>query len=194
MILSEEISGLKEVLSNASDDEAGYGIEPALVQSQKSERGTPNAQQTNLGRAQFIFSANTSAEGLPSPAGPEIYTLCDIYLANVDPVLKVLHHPSLRKYLQGGASDLDCSPGYNGIEALRFAVYFAAIVTLEDAECRLQFSSGKATLLAKYRYATEGASMKADLVNTNEISTLQALTIYLVGAYSCVTLNLKSIS
>ena len=123
-----------------------------------------------------------SESPLEHPTPPQIRLLCLIYLSNVDCVFKVLHAPSLEKYLLGQSKDLDCSPGPGGLEALKFAIYYAATTTLNEEQCIKQLGEEKSTLLIRYRSSIELALARADFVNTLELSTLQALVIFLVSA------------
>lgn len=69
------------------------------------------------------------------------------------------------------------------MQALMFAIYFAAITSLTHEECTLQIGEHKEELLARYRYGTEQALVQAQLLNSSEMVTLQALVIYLVCIY-----------
>jgi hypothetical protein len=124
----------------------------------------------------------SSTSSLEHPTPPQVRTLCLIFLSNVDCVFKVLHAPSLKKYLFGHVKDLDCSPGPGGLEALKFAIYYAATTTLNAEQCMKQLGEDKCTLLSKYRSSIELALARADFVNTLELSTLQALVIFLVSS------------
>lgn len=179
--LSEEIHGLKDVFggsSDSGDEDEGELAPPLDIPS----LGPQHMQQSN--HSGFAILRTTIAEDIIPPKSLQVYTFCDIYLANVDPVFKILHGPSLRSYLQGNAVELDCSPGPGGREALRFAIYYAAVTSMDDGECRLRTGENRTALLSRYRAGTEMALAKADFINTVEMSTLQALVIYLVGAYS----------
>ena len=179
--LSEEIHGLKEVLGGSSDDEDEDEGELAS-RSDGSSLGQQRLQQSN--HSGFAIFRTTIAEHIITPKSHQVYTFCDIYLANVDPIFKILHGPSLRKHLQENAAELDCSPGPGGLEALRFAIYYAAVTSMGDEECRHRIGEDRTTLLARYRLGTESALAKADFINTVELSTLQALALYLVGTCS----------
>ena len=177
--LSEEIHGLKDVLGGSSDDEDEDEGESA-PRPNVSSLGQQYLQQAS--HSGFAIVRTTIAEDIIAPKTHQVYTFCDIYLANVDPIFKILHGPSLRKHLQGNAAELDCSPGRGGLEALRFAIYYAAVTSMDDGECRHRVGENRTVLLARYRVGTELALAKADFINTVEMSTLQALAIYLVGA------------
>ena len=184
--LCEEIHGLKDVLSGSSDDEDEDEGELA-PRSVISSLGQQPLQQSN--HSGFAIFHTTIAEDVIAPKSHQVYTFCDIYLANVDPVFKILHGPSLRKYLQEDTAELDCSPGRVGLEALKFAIYYAAVTSLDNGECRHRIGEDRTVLLARYRVGTELALAKADFINTVEMSTLQALVIYLVGTRSTATLS-----
>lgn len=175
--LSEEISELRDVLKDSSDeeDEVEEGQTPASSLSGSGGQQAPKPSDSG-----FIISPTNLADGPGNPTPHQLYTFCETFLTNVDPVLKILHAPSLRKYLQEGAVELDCSPGPEGLEALKFAICYAAALSMTDGECRDRIGEDKVVLMAKYRAGTELALAKADLVNTIEVSTLQAFTIYLV--------------
>ncbi|KAI4113421.1 MAG: hypothetical protein LQ345_005595 [Seirophora villosa] len=167
--LSEEISGLRGVLSN---DEDGIDVE----QRHGPDHTHSPASTTD---SDFLLSPATSASLETSLTPHQMFVFCNVYLHNVDPVFKVLHAPSLRKYMQEGSPTLDCSPGNRGLEALKMAICYAAAVSMTDAECRHRLGEARTMLVATYRAGTERALGRADFLNSMEISTLQALTIYL---------------
>ncbi len=179
--LSEEINGIKDVLTNPSDgeDEAEDGQTPA------SSLSSPGQQVAQPNDSWFVFSPAQPVESHGNPTPHQLYIFCGIYLLNVDPVFKILHAPSLRKYLQEGAVKLDCSPGPRGLEALKFSISYAATLSMTDEDCRHRIGEAREVLMARYRAGTEQALAKADFVNTVEMSTLQAMTIYLV--ISCLS-------
>ena len=175
--LSEEIHGLKDVFGGSSEDGEEDEAEPA-PQSDISNLGQQHLQQSN--HSGFAILRTTIAGDIIPPNSHQVYTFCDIYLANVDPIFKILHGPSLRRYLQENAAELDCSPGRGGLDALRFAVFYAAVTSMDNGECRHRTGEDRTVLLARYRAGTELALARSDFINTVEISTLQALGIYLV--------------
>lgn len=68
------------------------------------------------------------------PSEKEISILWKAYRANIDPILKILHVPSMEKVIRRARrSPSSLQPGS---EALLFAVYHAAIASLEDEEVR----------------------------------------------------------
>ena len=92
----------------------------------------------------------------------------------------MLHGPSLTRYLRGETQTLDCSPGIRGLDALKFAVFHAAANSLTEEECMQRIGASKTQLLSNFRRGVEIGLVKADFVNTVDLSTLQALVLFLV--------------
>jgi hypothetical protein len=177
--LSDQIHELKYILNNISDDEEEGEHDPSVSAGPQSSTLPHHSKFSN---PNFLFLPPATSY-TKHPTLHQTYTLCEAYLSNVDPVFKILHAPSLRRYLQDGAADLDCSPGTEGLEALKLAIFYAATVSMVDSECQARLGEKRATLLAQYRAGTEIALANANLVNTVQMSTLQAFTVYLVGAF-----------
>ena len=102
-------------------------------------------------------------------------------MLSVDPLVKILHGPSLQRYLIDGAPELDCSPGAKGLAALCFAKYYTATTSLTPEDCVRKLGEEKSLLLARYRSGVESALAVADFVNSEDMSALQALVLYLVS-------------
>ncbi|MCJ1435781.1 hypothetical protein MMC27_005156 [Xylographa pallens] len=176
--LGEEINGLKDVM-NASSDEEDEARDLQIAASSPSSSGRKRPQQVN--DSGFVIYPMIPVEGPCNPTPHQLYTFCEVYLTNVDPVFKILHAPSLRKYLQEGMVELDCSPGPRGLEALKLAICYAATVSMTDGECRHRIGEDRVVLVAKYRTGVERSLAEADFINTVEMSTLQALTMFLAS-------------
>lgn len=94
---------------------------------------------------------------------------------------KVLHIPTLRNLVTNAIVNLDDLPSNNYVEVLLFSMYYSAITTLAPEDCSKTFSEGRDDLLTRYRAGVERALTNADFLNTTELGTLQALTIFLVS-------------
>lgn len=107
--------------------------------------------------------------------------LSDVFFSRVDPLLKILHRPTVKASIIAAAKDLGRIAGGSSQESLMFAVYFAAVTTLTAEECVQYFRRDKDSLLMQYKYGTETALANADLLNSMELVTLQAFVIFLVS-------------
>jgi len=112
------------------------------------------------------------------PEQVQIFRLWQIYLDNVNPLLKVTHTPSLQPLIIDAASKIpDIDPA---LEALMFGIYSTSIASLEDSECRSLFQWPKKDLLAGYQSACQNALLKCGVWRSNDVTTLTALYLYLV--------------
>lgn len=119
--------------------------------------------------------------GIKQPTRQQELNLYSAFMAGVHFAVAMLHGPSLHRYFVKQSSTLDCSPGQKGMEALRFAIYFTATTSLRPDQCISQLGEDKSVLLPRYRSGVELALAKIDFVNTEDISTLQAMAFYLVS-------------
>ena len=110
--------------------------------------------------------------------------LCDIYLQNVDPVFKILHRPSIQLFLRDGGPYLDYEPSHEAPATLASAIYFAAVCTLDDAQCSVLFGTEKKILVQLFQKECEAALAKADLATSDDLAVLQAYVISLVSPNS----------
>ncbi|KAI4263155.1 MAG: hypothetical protein L6R42_001695 [Xanthoria sp. 1 TBL-2021] len=179
--LSDEVEGLRLELNQTSDDDIKEEVD--TDESAAKTAATPfHPSQQLPSRNGFVFNFSTPKIDLrflhPNPF--QIENMCNIYLMNVDPINRILHKPTLRKFITGAKDHLDTMPGGSKMQALMFAMYFAAITSLTPEECMKDFGEQKTELLARYRYGTEQALVQADILNSMEMVTLQALVIYLI--------------
>lgn len=167
---------MREVLNQPSDDEGDdsdptqYPSPPAIIQS---------SQLDFVICAPHILSDRGST--LKHPTRSHVRSLYLAFMTNVESNVRMLHGPSLRRYLVEESGELDCSPGPGGWNALKFAIYYIATTSLTPDECLQRLSEEKAVLLPRFRSSTELALARADFVNTEDMSTLQALVLYLVS-------------
>ncbi|KAL8819178.1 MAG: hypothetical protein Q9223_002331 [Gallowayella weberi] len=173
--LSDEVEGLRLELNQTSDEDIKEEEDTEDPVAATPITPIHPSQQLPL-RNGFIFNFNTPKIDLrclhPNPI--HIESMCTIYLHNVDPISRILHKPTLRKFISGAKDHLDTMPGGNKMQALMFAMYFAAITSLTPEECMASFREEKHQLLARYRYGTEQALVQADILNSMEMVTLQA--------------------
>lgn len=107
--------------------------------------------------------------------------LCQVYLQNVDPIIKILHRPSLSKWMLDGASTyLGSSEDDNSVRALASAVCYVAANTMTEAQCQAAFHQNKSNVTTVHRRMCESAFEKAGLLTMRDTTVLQAFILYLV--------------
>jgi hypothetical protein len=173
--ISDEISGLRYVINSGQSDEDDDVDSDPEDQEQNDDSLSEHSRFTICGPGWLADQVGVSQY----PSATQIAALLEAYMANIHTVFKILHGPSLQAYLQGKSKCLDCSPGTKGLEALHFSIFHAAAASLNEEECVSKVGEERQVLLRRYRLATELGLAKADFLNTTEISTLQALVLFL---------------
>lgn len=116
------------------------------------------------------------------PEPVQIFRLWQIYLDNVNPLLKVTHTPSLQRRILEAASNLkNISPTS---EALMFSIYCISILSLVVDDCQAMFGSSKKDLLTKYRFGCQQALLNCGFLRSSDRDCLTALYLYLVSLSS----------
>ena len=167
---------MREVLNQPSDDEDD---DSDLTQYPHPPGITQSSQSNFVICAPDVLSDRGSA--LKHPIRSHVRSLYLAFMTNVESNVKMLHGPSLRRYMVEETGELDCSPGPEGWNALKFAIYYITTTSLTPDECLQRLGEEKSVLLPRFRSSTELALARADFVNTEDMSTLQALVLYLVS-------------
>ncbi|KAK5678026.1 hypothetical protein LTR17_027674 [Elasticomyces elasticus] len=110
--------------------------------------------------------------------------LFQVYLEQVDPVVKILHRPCLTGFMKHGEPYLDFPEGHSSVAALSAAVCYAAACTLSDTQCWALFREGKASVVSSTQAVCESALERAEVLVTSDITALQAFVLYLIGRRS----------
>ncbi|KAJ3536418.1 hypothetical protein NM208_g6725 [Fusarium decemcellulare] len=111
------------------------------------------------------------------PEPVHIFRLWQIYLDNVNPLLKVTHTPSLQGRIIEAASNLkNAKPT---MEALMFAIYCMATLSLAADECQSIFGQTKEDLLAMFQFGCQQALLNSGFLRTGDRDCLTALYLYL---------------
>lgn len=157
----QQVMGVREIMN--------YEIGPSELNTSGDvflER-EHHLQQSTLdfaGLDQYGLLGNTTA------------TLIDVYEQQIDPILKVIHMPSLRQSL------LDRRRPYSvPQQAVVYAVQFSACCVLDDVGCMEVVGEQRSSLCHKLRRQTESLLAATELYTTPSLPSLQAFVIYLVG-------------
>ncbi|KAK3898374.1 hypothetical protein C8A05DRAFT_19031 [Staphylotrichum tortipilum] len=128
----------------------------------------------------FVVGGATATLTSAHPPAVQIFDLWSLYVQNVDPLLKVTHTPTLQIDLIAAIGNL--SKMSKPLEALLFAIYFAAITSLTEEEVQSRFGEDRAILLGRYHNATQQALINAGFMRSTELTVLQAFFLYLLCA------------
>ena len=172
--MGEEITEMHGLLDAPSEEEEEEEEKPL---PQPSNRPLEHLSAVNQG---FLFGHAPSMDDLadlePSPS--HVFILWEVFKENVDPLVRVLHRPSIESMLikaSGKPNNLS-----RAAEALFFAIYLGAVVSLDSVQCGSLFHCTKEALINQYRMATEKALARAGFLTSSNLMVLQAFVIFLV--------------
>lgn len=174
----EEIQQISPLVTSRKDSHHN----PDMPQIESSDMNTINM----LGFLQGSSPASSGTLGKPVADLPYSLTgatrqLCQVYLRQVDPIIKILHRPSLHKWMVLGEGYLTLPKNHESTEALSMAICYVATCSMTDLECHTILQTDKKVLQSAYRKACEVAIGKSDLLATRNIAVLQAFVLYLVS-------------
>ncbi|KAF7543833.1 hypothetical protein G7Z17_g10431 [Cylindrodendrum hubeiense] len=172
--LCTEIEGIRQVLDQPSDDDDDddEGDSPESVEAASSS--------TLAGASGFSLGNPSHHESGPlqHPPPEMMSRLWAIYTRNVDPLMKVLHCPTIARLLQAYTESPSPRPFDPPTNAVIFAIYFCAVTCLRPEDCLEKLGESRDVLSTRYRINVEQALAEADYLNSNELETLQALALY----------------
>lgn len=164
--LSTEVEDLKGILNEDTDEE---------------DEASPTAFSAQAGHSHgWVFSFSSQNVDLLSlhPIPIQLETYWEIYKENVDPLVKVLHIPSLEPTVLAAASHLaNLSKSF---EVLLFSIYYGAATSLSPEDCLVKLGEERSVLLSRYKFAVEQALARANFLTTEEIVVLQSFVIFLI--------------
>ncbi|KAI3221532.1 transcriptional regulator family: Fungal Specific TF [Penicillium roqueforti] len=177
--VNDELDGLRADVRDLplgepdnSDDEASQEMVPS---TQELER-TPGERHGFLfGHNLSPFSSNlTDLHPLPS----QIPFLLDVFSENVNIIFQIVHLPTVKSMVRDwrGREMKGLTPAN---EALMFAIYYAAITSMEEEDVLLNFGATKAEINLNYRQGLEHALARADFLNAPNLVLVQAFVIFL---------------
>ncbi|KAJ6032245.1 hypothetical protein N7540_002977 [Penicillium herquei] len=113
----------------------------------------------------------------PNPV--HIFKLWQTFLENINPLIKILHTPTLQPQILEAAGEISSID--KELEALMFAVYCIALASLPTAEVEKSFGESKKKLLARCRRGAQFAFSNASFLRTSNLMVLQALMLYILS-------------
>lgn len=112
------------------------------------------------------------------PETSHIFQLWQMFLNNVNPIVKLLHAPTTQQMILGAISDLNHIS--RPTEALLFSIYLCAVASLSDETSHRVLGASRSDLVARFSHAAEQALINAEFLRSTDVQTLRALTLYLV--------------
>ncbi|KXG49618.1 Transcription factor [Penicillium griseofulvum] len=133
----------------------------------------------------------------------DCYLLLNVFLANVDPIHRIIHRPSLARrfdafirshYLledyhtpstsrTGSVVNLQQNTNMDAFEPLVMSIFYAAVNSMKDTDMANMFGTDKTYLLNRYRTGTEVYLKRQKFMTSRSFEVLQAFVIFLTAQY-----------
>jgi hypothetical protein len=171
--LSAEVEAIRQALEQTSSDNEDDDGPPndAASLSNPSSAGTPSGY--------ILGNPDYHERQLPHPPPSVMMRLWDLYCRNCDPIIKILHQPTMTEEIQAIARSEHPQAIAPALNALVFCIYFGAITSIRPESCEKEFGEPLGVLSQRYRVLAEQALAAADYLNSNDLRTLQAFAIYI---------------
>ncbi len=124
------------------------------------------------------MASQTGQSPPPAPSSTLFPFLWEMYKKNVDPIMKVVHVPSMESRFSSAL--LNPMQSAKGTTCLMTAIKFAAVLTLTDEQCWATMNSSREALLNSFRFEVLGALDDSKFLISHDLATLQAYVIFLV--------------
>lgn len=145
----------------------------------QQQGGIPSSTSYHSTLLDLQVTLGSLAMHLQHPSAKDVRMLWDTFLANVHPVVKVFFDWDVEPLMQKATVDPETLSG--GQQSLCFAIYFAALMSLSDEECKEMLNcSTRSSLLDNFQSYIENALMASNYASTSDILVLQALLLYVV--------------
>ncbi|KAF9870095.1 C6 transcription factor [Colletotrichum karsti] len=165
----KEFRASEELLRDSSEDEVdGSTIHHAFDKMYDNQDGFP-----------FIVGNRNASVTHLHPSAIQIFQLWQIYITNVNPLLKITHVPTVQGLIIEATANLEKIS--KNVECLMFAIYLLAVTSLEDDEVAKMFNEPKPTVLSRFHTALQQALVNAGFMRTSDTMVLQAYMLFLIA-------------
>lgn len=182
--LTSEVKALADAF-----EEDGYGSDEDGTSPETTPSSGPYALDSSSSATthyELIFCPPGALYVMPGatfdPSPAVAADLTTTFFDHVEPMYKLFHVPTLKAFIEHGQPYLKRAPDAACNKALRAAIYFAGASGMTEEECQVKYAKSHEQVVNEYRRIVDVALYQADPLNTTELATLQALTLYVMSA------------
>ncbi|KAK8055738.1 hypothetical protein PG993_000965 [Apiospora rasikravindrae] len=170
--LADEVEELREMLLDPGSDDESLDS-PAF--------GGSSLTSSSLGMNAAIFGYRSMAHSLQSlhPLLAQAVALFRVFTENVAPMVRIFHLPTLSRDYWDALASLDSIS--KDTEAVLFTVYYTAVISLSPERCMEVLGMPREQALTQFRFAVEQSLARANLLNTQSMTLLQAATCFILA-------------
>jgi hypothetical protein len=140
--------------------------------------GTEGLTPDNNADILFSHDGSPAATDDLHPDPVHSFRLWQIFLDRVNPIIKIVHVPTLQPRL------IEITTDHSNValnyQALFFGIYLMASISLLDHESMQLLGMSREQAIRKFALGLKQSLVKADFLRNHDMVTLQALTFFLV--------------
>ncbi|GAP90853.1 putative fungal specific transcription factor domain-containing [Rosellinia necatrix] len=146
---------------------------------QESESGTVGLSPDN--NADLFLGVEDTTIDLQElqPDLVNVFRLWQLFIDRVNPIIKVVHIPSLQSYVLDSANDINKIP--LPYQALLFAIYTMTVVSLTNQEAIQLLGTTREDALNRFTRGTKLALTRSNFLKNYNMTILQALALYMLS-------------
>ncbi|KAI1109377.1 fungal-specific transcription factor domain-containing protein [Nemania sp. NC0429] len=146
---------------------------------QKSEPSTVGLSPDN--NADIFLGVEDPAVDLQElqPDLVNVFRLWQLFIDRVNPLIKIIHAPSLQPYVMDAAADITKVP--LAYQALLFSIYTMAVISLTPQEAIQLLGTTREEALSRFTRGTKLALTRSNFMKTYNMTILQSLLLYMMS-------------
>lgn len=154
--------------------------------------GTEGLTPDNNADILFPYDGSPNATEDLHPDPVHSFRLWQIFLDRINPLIKIVHVPTLQPYLIDITTDHTNVP--LNYQALFFSIYLMATISLLEHESMQLLGMPREQAVQRFALGTRQSLIKADFLRNHDMVTLQALTFFLVRMVILIFVRVKSLT
>jgi hypothetical protein len=151
--------------------------QPENATEDDSSQSASNSQPLSILLGKPRRADRDPIENFPRP--DHVSIIWREFLRNVDPIVKMIHAPTIEKMVQLSCHNVHSLP--RNKLTLLFSIFLGAVSSMTDDEVRAKLGQSKSSLYKRYACATERCFVRCGLLRTTDINMLIAFMLYLVS-------------
>ncbi|KKA30563.1 hypothetical protein TD95_005384 [Thielaviopsis punctulata] len=163
----DELAAMRKII----DTEESGSAEDSLG----SESASPD-ELTDLMMADY---SNMSIQDV-QPEPVQMFRLWQIFLDRINPLTKIVHVPTIQRYIVDAASYSSASLPAN-YQPLVFAIFNVAVYALSNSECQQMLGMSRDEAMKKYSHGVRTALSNVNFMRTYDIPILQGISLYMLS-------------
>ena len=152
-----------------------------IIDNDDTTDETSQESMTPDENSELILGADSPEQNIDDlwPEASHVFRLWQVYLERVNPLTKIIHVPTLQPYLAEAIGRSQNVP--KSVEALLFSIFLMATISLRPEECQALLGQSREEAIQKYSKGVRLTLLRMNFLKSHDLTTLQALVIYLVG-------------